>query len=449
MSKIFFSGIGGSGVSAIAGFVADRGHTVTGSDRLFDRNPDHPICNILKGKGIAIVPQDGTGIDALLDFTVFSTAVEDDQPEVKRAREMGITMKSRPEYLSELVAEFNTAAVAGTSGKSTSAGMLAFLLKRLGLEPNFIGGGRVKQFKDRNNLGNALSGKSDLLVAEACESDGSIVHYRPLHSIVSNLDLDHNSIEQTAGMFETLGKNTKEIVIINRDDRNLNRCCFRKPTGFSIDAGSEYQAKAIRHQPFGTTFMLHDVSFRLSLPGKYNLYNALSCIALLSEMGIPLRDIAGVLPDFSGIERRFDICLNDGRHLVVDDYAHNPHKISSLMETVMGIRKRVCYIFQPHGFGPTRLMKHGYIGTFIQNLRREDHLMLLPIYYAGGTSIKDISSEDLSTEIRRAGKSAEVLHERKLLFQRVHEWDNYVVFGARDESLADFAREIALRLQGK
>ena len=449
MSKIFFSGIGGSGVSAIASFVADRGHAVAGSDRLFDRNPDHPICNILKGKGITIVPQDGTGIDASLDFAVFSTAVEDDQPEVKRAREMGITMKSRPGYLSELVTEFNTVAVAGTSGKSTSAGMLAFLLKRLGLEPNFIGGGRVKQFKDRSDFGNALAGKSDLLVVEACEADGSIVHYHPLHSIIANLDLDHNSIEQTARMFETLGENTKEIVIINRDDRNLSQCHFRKPTGFSIDAGSGYQAKAIEHQPFGTSFTLNDVSFRLSLPGKYNLYNALSCIALLSEMGISLRNIARVLPDFSGIERRFDIYLNDGRHLVVDDYAHNPHKISSLMETMMGIRNRVCYIFQPHGFGPTRLMKQGYVGTFIRNLRKEDHLMLLPIYYAGGTSIKDISSEDLSTEIRRAGKSAEVLPERTLLFQRINEWDNYVVFGARDESLADFAREIALRLQGK
>jgi len=449
MSKIFFSGIGGSGVSAIAGFLADRGYSVTGSDRSFDRNPDHPICNILKGKGITIVPQDGTGIDASLDFVVFSTAIEDDGPDVRRAREKGITMKGRPQYLSELVAEFNTVAVAGTSGKSTSAGMLAFLLKRLGMEPNFIGGGRVKQFKDSNNLGNTLAGKSDLLVVEACESDGSIVYYHPLHSIVANLDLDHNPIEQTAGMFETLGENTKEIVIVNRDDSNLNRCRFRKPTGFSIDADSEYHARAIVLQPFGTTFTLHSVPFMLSLPGKYNLYNALSCIAMLSEMGISLRDIACVLPDFSGLERRFDICLNDGRHLVVDDYAHNPHKISSLMETVMGIRNRVCYIFQPHGFGPTRLMKQGYVGTFVRNLRKEDHLMLLPIYYAGGTSIKDISSEDLSAEIRRAGKSAEVLQERKLLFQRIHEWDNYVVLGARDESLADFAREIALRLQGK
>ena len=449
MSRIFFSGIGGSGVSAIASFAADRGHTVTGSDRLFDRKPDHPICNILKNKGIRIVPQDGAGIDASLDFAVFSTAVEDDQPEMIRAREKGIPVKRRPEYLSELVTEFNTVAVAGTSGKSTSAGMLAFLLDRLGFGPNYIGGGRVKQFKGGCELGNALAGNSDLLVVEACESDGSIVNYRPLHSIIANLALDHNPIGRTAGMFENLAENTKGVVLINRDDPNLSRCSFRKSVGFSVDTVSEYQARDVVLHPFGTSFGLCDVAFSLSLPGKYNLYNALSCISMLSEMGISLEDIARLLPDFSGIERRFDIHLNDGRHLVVDDYAHNPHKISSLMQAVMAIRRRVCYIFQPHGFGPVRLMKEGYITTFIRNLRGEDHLMLLPIYYAGGTSIKDISSEDLSDEIRKGGKPAEVLRERTLLFQRLNEWDSYVVFGARDESLSDFAREIALALKGQ
>ncbi|MEW6418804.1 MAG: hypothetical protein AB1480_11905 [Nitrospirota bacterium] len=117
------------------------------------------------------------------------------------------------------------------------------------------------------------------------------------------------------------------------------------------------------------------------------------------------------------------------------------------MESIKKIRDKVCYIFQPHGFGPTRLMKQGYIETFINNLREQDHLILLPIYYAGGTSYKDISSEDLLQEIKARGKSAEVLHERSLLLNHLKEWDNYVIFGARDESLADFAREISLRLK--
>lgn len=447
MAKIFFSGIGGSGVSAIASFMADRGHVVAGSDRLFDRIHDHPISKILRAKGIKIVPQDGSGIDPSFNLAVFSTAVEDNQPEVLKARELGITMKIRPQYLSEIVSEYKTIAVAGTSGKSTTAGMLAFLMDKLGMSPNYIGGGRVKQFKTDSNLGNSLVGSSDLLVVEACESDGSIVQYHPFSTIISNLSLDHNAIEKTADMFETLGRNTSEEIITNGDDENLQQCIFRNPVKFSIDTASAYRAEAIEYHSFRTTFQLRGERFTLSVPGKYNLYNALSCIVLLCERGIALENIAHFLPDFSGIERRFDIYLNNDTHLVIDDYAHNPHKIASLMETVERIRGSVCYIFQPHGFGPVRLMKEGYIETFKTHLREEDHLILLPIYYAGGTSVRDISSEDLCDEIRAAGKSAEVLRGRELLFDRLKEWENYVIFGARDETLTDFAREIALRLR--
>jgi UDP-N-acetylmuramate--alanine ligase len=445
MSKIFFSGIGGSGMSAIASFMAGRGHTIIGSDRSFDHNPDHPLSAILTNKGITVVPHDGSGIESSLDLAVFSTAVEDTQPEVKKAKDLGILMKTRPEFLSEIASEFRTIAVAGTSGKSTIAGMLAFALHKLGFEPNFIGGGRVKQFKSQSNAGNSLNGGSDILIIEACESDDSITHYHPLYSIISNLSLDHNIIEKTAQMFETLGRNTEELVILNGDDENLTRCRFDKALSFSIDKPSEYRAEAIEYQPLRTMFSLHGINYTLSLPGQYNLYNALPCIALLSELGIPFKDSAGVLPSFSGLDRRFDIHLNTEKHLVIDDYAHNPHKISSLMGSLKAFRHRVCYIFQPHGFGPTRFMKHAYIDIFAKNLRKEDHLVLLPIYDAGGTALRDISSEDLSHAISEAGKSVEVLHERSFLLNRVKEWDTYIVFGARDETLADFAQEIALR----
>jgi UDP-N-acetylmuramate--alanine ligase len=447
MAKIFFSGIGGSGVSAIASFMADKGHAIAGSDRSFDRDPDHPLSKILKSRGIRIMPQDGSGIDTSFDFAVFSTAVEDNQPEVIKARELGITMKTRPQYLSEITYGYKTIAVAGTSGKSTTSGLLAFLMDCLGMRPNFIGGGRVKQFKTVSNLGNSLSGSSDILIIEACESDGSIVHYRPFYSIIANLSLDHNAIEKTAEMFETLGRSTKELLVIGGDDENLRKCRLDKTVRFSIEKDSEYRAKAIEYQPFSTNFTLHDVTFKVSLPGRHNLYNALACIALLSEMGIPLIKIAEVLPSFSGIDRRFDVYLNDGKHLVIDDYAHNPHKIACLMESIKKIHKSICYIFQPHGYGPTRLMKEGYIEVFKQNLRDKDNLILLPIYYAGGTSIKDISSDDLCTEIKKAGRSVEVMQERYLIFGRLREWNNYVVFGARDETLADFARGIAVRLK--
>lgn len=446
MAKIFFSGIAGSGMSALACFSLDKGYVVYGSDRLFDKEGGDKICKVLRAKGIKIVPQDGSNLDKSFKFLVYSTAVEENQAEIIKAKKIGIPCKTRPQYLYEISKDYKTLAVAGTSGKSTIAGMVAFVMQRLGVNPNYLGGGRVKQFKTEENLGNFLCGDAVFLVIEACESDGSLVNYEPSYSIISNLNFDHHYIEDTAKMFEALSRNTKNLLIINRDDENLNRCNFNKVVGFSIYANSEYKPQAIEYRPFETHFRLHGKMFKVSLPGEHNLYNALSCIATLSEIGFNIGDIADILPHFSGIDRRFDIIFNKGDKLVIDDYAHNPHKIENLMECVKKIKSRICYIFQPHGYGPTRLMKREYIEVFGRQLREKDHLILLPIYYAGGTSLKDISSEDLCREIKAYGKNVEVVSERKSIFDRLDEWDTYVVFGARDETLSDFAKNIANRL---
>ncbi|MBI5049803.1 MAG: hypothetical protein HZC11_02730 [Nitrospirae bacterium] len=447
--KIFFSGIAGSGVSAIASFLSDKGHIIAGSDRAFDRESSHPLKEVFQSMGITIVPQNGGGIDDTFDFVVFSTAVEPGQPEILKAKAIGVTIKTRPEYLAEIATSFTAIAVSGTSGKSTTAGLLAFLMSRLGLNPNFIGGGRVKQFKSYVNPGNFLTGSSEYFVIEVCESDGTVVNYKPQYSIILNLSLDHHPVEKTAEMFKSLIKNTSEKVLINADDENLRRIISSDAVTFSINNPSRYRADTIGYKPFSTEFSLHETRFCLSIPGKHNLYNALSCIALLSEIGMPLNNIADVLPEFLGIERRFDIHLNDGERLVIDDYAHNPHKISSLMETVKHLRDSICYIFQPHGFSPTRLMNHEYINTFAKNLRDSDHLILLPIFYAGGTADKDISSHDLKNGIKANGKSAEVVEDRKDILKMLHEYHACVIFGARDETLSDFAKKIAEILSHK
>jgi UDP-N-acetylmuramate--alanine ligase len=443
--KIFFSGIAGSGMSAIAGFAADKGHIVVGSDRALDINPFHQLKKTLQSKGITILPQDGNGIDVSFDFVVFSTAVEPDQPEFVKAGALGILVKTRPEYLSEITASFKTIAVSGTSGKSTTSGMLAFLMNRLGLKPNFIGGGRVKQFKSPLNPGNYLADSSDCLIIEACESDGTIVNYRPQHLIILNLSLDHHTVDKTAEMFKALVENTSGKIILNADDKSLiGKITGKNAITFSLHNPSHYKADDIIYKQFSADFSLRGTKFSLSLPGEYNLYNAVSCIAMLSEIGISPAVVADVLHEFKGIDRRFDIYLNDSRGLVIDDYAHNPHKISSLMKTVIKIREHICYIFQPHGFGPTRLMKKEYIEAFTENLRNTDHLVLLPIFYAGGTAARDISSHDLADAIKTAGKSVEVIEKREDILKRlIHEYDSFVIFGARDETLAELAKEIA------
>ena len=183
------------------------------------------------------------------------------------------------------------------------------------------------------------------------------------------------------------------------------------------------------------------------MPGRYNLSNAIASIALLAELGIPLDDMARLLPRFQGIERRFDIHLNDGKGLVIDDYAHNPHKIASLMETAGRLRPKACYVFQPHGFAPTRMMRNEYIEVFAGNMRSGDHLILLPIFYAGGTASRDISSHDLAAGVTARGKSAEAVERRSDVLQRVSDYDTWVVFGARDETLSEFARELANSVQ--
>lgn len=445
--KIFFSGIGGSGVSALAGFFAAKGHQVAGSDRLFDRFPGHPLARRLQAGGIALVPQDGRHPDSSFDRVVFSTAVEKTNPEFRRAEELGLPLISRPDFLAEIVARHRTCAVAGTSGKSTVAGMLAYLMKGLGQGPNFLGGGRVKQFRKEDNPGNFLSGSSDLLIFEACESDGTLVSYRPSHSIILNLDLDHNPVADTARMFETLAGNTKERVLINADDPNLASRSFGKTVSFSLGHEADFCAVDVLLSDLGSSFVVHGVPFRTALPGIHNVSNALACIAFLAGQGFPLADISRILPGFSGIERRFDIHLNNRRYLVLDDYAHNPHKIAALMRVLMKISGNVCYIFQPHGFGPTRMLKNGYIDVFANNLREGDHLFLLPIYYAGGSASRDISSSDLVDGVVSAGKRASLLSAREDLFRLDLPYRAYAVFGARDDTLSDFAREIADNLE--
>ncbi|MBI4843472.1 MAG: hypothetical protein HY809_04015 [Nitrospirae bacterium] len=444
--RYFFSGIGGSGVSAIAGFMAAKGHSAAGSDRAFDNDPGHPLIKRLISAGIAIFPQDGSGITDSLDLAVFSTAVEEGNPEFIKAEKLGIPVMKRPDFLAYISAAYDTIAIAGTSGKSTAAGLLAFLMQRLGLEPNYIGGGRVKQFRSEANSGNLISGSSKYLVIEACESDGTIVNYRPQYSIILNLALDHHSVSETADMFRQLVNNTGRKAILNADDKNLYAVFKGGMTAFSIYSPSDYKAEGVEYKPLSSEFHVRGNRFSLSLPGEHNIYNALSCIALLSEIGVPPERISDVLPEFRGIERRFEIHLDDGENLVIEDYAHNPHKIAALMKTVAGLRHGICYIFQPHGFGPTRLMKDEYIEVFRANLRDNDRLILLPIYYTGGSVVRDISSQNLADGISGAGRPAEVAERDKVL-EAVERHRTYVIFGARDESLSDFARQIADKLK--
>jgi UDP-N-acetylmuramate--alanine ligase len=449
MAKIYLSGIAGSGLSAIACYLAENGNKIWGSDRCFDIDKGHPLFEPLLSKGIKIVAQDGNALDNSFDLIIFSTAVESSNPEYLKALSLGIPIKTRPEYLIELTEKKCSIAVSGTSGKSTTAGMLAFLLNELSMDSDFIGGGRVKNFKKINGIGNYLAKSGNLLVLEACESDETIIKYKPYYTILLNLDFDHHSIEKTAYMFQILSDNTSEKIIINKDDQNLRKIKVKNPIYFSIDSQSDFKAEHVILNPFYTEFTLKGIKFVLNLPGRHNLYNALACISILCYMGFSLNSISEILPYFDGLERRFDVVLMEKDYLVIDDYAHNPHKIDSLMDTVMRLSPSICYIFQPHGYGPTRLLKDEYIRVFSKRLRDSDHLIILPIFYQGGTVQMDISSHVLKEGVKSFKRSVEVVEDREEIIKKIKNFNTFVIFGARDESLAQFAKRLAKSISSR
>lgn len=439
--NIFFSGIAGSGVSSLAIFSALRGHCISGSDRQIDSGSCGSLKDRLIKAGIHLVPQDGNGITRDIELLVISTAVEKDQPEVLRARELGIHIMTRPEFLVSLAKDYRTIAIAGTSGKSSTSGMLAYALRELGADPNYISGGRVKDFRSDINPGNVLSGESDLMVIEADESDGSIVHYGPFISVIANLALDHNPVEETAAMFRRLIGNTTGQVILNADDKGIMGLRGKDAYTYSIESSSDLRAENVSYKGRISRFTVSGQGFEIAQPGLHNIYNALAVISVLRILGYELSETARAIAPFSGIDRRFDVHLEKNRHMVIDDYAHNPHKIAALMDTVAGLSSSACYIFQPHGFGPLRLMLRGYADTFNSRLREKDRLFLLPVYYTGGTVRRDIGPENLallcraSTAVDRTSLIAEIARSSLN--------DCYVVFGARDESLSELAEEVA------
>ncbi len=199
-------------------------------------------------------------------------------------------------------------------------------------------------------------------------------------------------------------------------------------------------------KPLSSEFTVRGVNFVVKLPGLYNVYNALACLAALAEHGVALSECVKPLEAFKGIERRFDVHFDDGKSFVMDDYAHNPHKIASMMQMASKIRDEICYVYQPHGFAPTRMMKAEYIESFSANLRAGDRLFLLPIFYVGGTVAKDISSRDLADGVVANGKNAETASREEIL-AKAKQGECYLVFGARDESLSDLAEALAKRMK--
>jgi UDP-N-acetylmuramate--alanine ligase len=445
---IHFSGIGGFGMSALAQIAAMEGRKVSGSDRDFDRGRGGAIRAALERLGISIRPQDGSGVDANTSELALSTAIEDSNPEVTKARELGVKISHRSELLAAQVETFDTIVVAGTSGKSTTAAMLFTILEGAGLGPSIITGGALLGLRERGLQGNAYRGKGRLLVVEGDESDGTLTRYKPKAGVLLNITKDHKEVPELRKIFSAFAANCGAF-LASADDPEA-AALVPGARLFGADAGG-WKLEDVRLEPLASRFRLNGTEFFLPTPGRYNVDNAIAACAAASLFGVTPERAAEALKTFRGVDRRFALVGEKGGVKVVDDFAHNPAKLAAALQALRGAASgRVIAVYQPHGFAPARLMRKEFVQVFSTLLGPGDLLMMPEIYFAGGTVAKDISSGDITAEVAAAGRRAVFFPDRSKIPQaaaaEARPGDIIAVMGARDATLSDLAREILAAL---
>jgi UDP-N-acetylmuramate--alanine ligase len=462
----FFCGIGGSGMLPLAMIVQARvrasgGGRIEGSDRSRDQGRTPEKFAWLEAHGVILHPQDGSGVTRPEQTVVATGAIEDTVPDIGAAKRAGARIVTRPELLSQL---FNAAptsiGVAGTSGKSTITGMIAWVLHQAGRAPTVMNGAVMKNFADADHpFASALIGGPDLFVSEVDESDGSIARYNPTVAVVSNISLDHKSMEDLRDLFGGFtGRAAKAV--LNLDNVETRALAQSLPTDkvITFALGEEtatLNAHDLEPMPTGMRFTLTELggprhAVILNVPGAHNVANALAALGAVRAIGVPLAEAVAALETFAGIRRRMEIVGPVNGVTVIDDFAHNPDKIAATLKTLHAFDGRLLILFQPHGFGPLRLMQREFIDGFAGLMRADDVLLMPEPVYFGGTTDRSVGSEDIASGVRAAGRNAEALATREACGDRLIDMarpgDRVIVMGARDDTLSDFAAGLLKRL---
>jgi UDP-N-acetylmuramate--alanine ligase len=451
----FFCGIGGSGMLPLASILRAQGAEIAGSDRALDQGRTAAKFDYLRGLGIELYRQDGSGPRAAQTL-VASAAVEETVPDVEAARRLGLERITRAELLARLFNAAGTAiAVGGTSGKSTVTGMIGWILHSVGLRPTIMNGAVMKNFATPDApFASALVGSEHLFVSEVDESDGSIALYRPSVAVLNNVSLDHKSMEELRTLFgDFLAR--AATAVVNADDPEARALAPAGAVTFGLgDSAAHYRAADLAEEPLAVSFTVRAggeaAPVRLKVPGRHNAANALAAIAATGAAGVPLAAAAEALARFEGLRRRFDIVGSRNGVTVIDDFAHNPDKIAATLATCRASPGRLLLYFQPHGYGPLRTMRRELVAAFAGNMAEEDRLILSdPVYY-GGTVDRSVTSGDIVEGVRSAGRDAEHVPERAEVGRRMAELarpgDRILVMGARDDSLSQFAQDLLAAL---
>jgi len=447
-----FIGIGGIGMSGIAQLMLRAGAKVSGSDLKESKSVEE-----LRVLGAAIhIGHSAENIDGA-DVVVYSSAIKEDNPEYILAKAKGKLIK-RAEALAQLMQDYTVITVAGSHGKTTTTSLISYLLLEAGLNPTAAIGGVL-----RNVDNNALLGDGEFFVAEADESDGSFLYYRPKYSIVTNIDREHldyyKDFEVEVAAFKEFISNTDKLgcVFICDDDKYLKeiiKSYRQKVVRFGLTEQADIYPKNIHMQGLSSDFDCYCKGkfvdrFHLALGGEHNISNALSVIALGLELGIKLEFIRKALALYKGAKRRLEIKFLDQDYLLIDDYAHHPTEIQATLSAAKQMNfKRMIAIFQPHRYTRTQLL----LEEFGRSFDLVDYCLITDIYAASEPPIEGVSAEKMQILVkkRNPGKIVKYLPKDKIaehILEIIMPGDMVITMGAGD--IVKIGDELAQRLKSR
>ncbi len=454
VKRIHLIGIGGIGMSGIAELLLNLGYHISGSDIRKTETTDH-LSDLGGEIFIGHRAQNVGGADVV----VFSSAVEDDNPEIVEARERSTPVIPRAEMLAELMRLKYGIAVAGSHGKTTTTSMIGSILTRGGLDPTVIIGGRLNQWAGSN----ARLGNSDFLVAEADESDGSFLALSPSMAVITNIDYEHiNFYQSMDNLRETFVDFINKVPFYGRailclDDREVQGLIPRLKKSYltyGLNPQSDIRAAEISKEGLGTSF---SVAFKnrpvgkitICTPGHHNVLNALAAVGVGLELDIDFEHIREGLKDLGGLRRRFEIKDERRGILFLDDYGHHPTEIIATISAAKECwpDRRLVVVFQPHRYTRTRDLYDRFVISFNQ----ADFLIIAPLYGAGEKPIPGFDSKFLYQGIRDHGHRAVTLCSSKedsvaALLNEVRPGDVVLTLGAGDIHLV--GTEVLKRIGG-
>lgn len=437
---IHFIGIGGISMSGLAEILLKEGFTVSGSD-----NKASDLTDLLGAHGARImIGQCADNITSDIDLVVYTAAIHPDNPEWAKAKEAGIPMLSRAEFLGQLMDNYTSSiAVSGTHGKTTTTSMLAHILLAAQTDPTVSVGGKLASIG-----GNIRVGGSDVFLTEACEYTNSFLNFHPKYSIILNIEEDHmdffKDLADIRHSFHKFAQNTADngVLILNGaidHPEEITEGLLAKVVTFGLNASCDYTASDISYDAFGcpsfTYICKGEACGQISLhvPGTHNVGNALAAIAFATEAGIDADAIANGLEAFHGTDRRFQYKGKLGDVTVIDDYAHHPTEIAATLTAARNYpHDRIICVFQPHTYTRTK----AFWNEFAEALSLADIVVLADVYAARETDTLGIKSSDLAAEIQKLGTESYYFPSfaaiEKFLLEKCLNKDLLITMGAGD-----------------